>query len=93
MVDGLPAGDGPRDIDIVKFPAGDYDLYDNLIVTQRVIIRGANAGRPGNDPDRGLESTMKLVNNPNSIGQPALFWAARPRPAVPRQAAAPSSTA
>lgn len=80
-VDGCRAGTGLGDV--VKLPAGRYHLYDNLIVTQRVVIHGANAGRPGNDPGRGAETIIKLVNNPDSIGQPALFWLGAPSPGGP----------
>ena len=68
----------------MELPAGHYHLYDNLIVLERVVIRGANAGRPGNDPGRGAETTIKLDYNPNAIAQPALFWLGAPRPADPR---------
>ena len=75
-VDGCAAGDGPGDV--VELPAGHYHVYDNLIVLERVVIRGANAGRPGNDPGRGPETTITLDYNPNAIAQPALFWLGAP---------------
>ena len=80
-VDGCEAGDGPGDV--VELPAGHYHVYDTLIVLDRVTIRGANDGRPGNDPDRGAETTITLDYNPNSIGQPALFWLGLPSPSGP----------
>jgi uncharacterized repeat protein (TIGR01451 family) len=80
-VDSCPAGTGPGDV--LELPAGSYDLYDNLIVLERVTVRGANAGLPGNDPHRGPETVITLVNNPDSVGQPALFWLGAPSPGGP----------
>ena len=80
-VDGCAAGDGPGDI--VEMPAGKYHVYDNLTVLERVVIRGANAGTPGNDPGRGRETTITLDYNPGATGQPALFWLGAPSPAGP----------
>ena len=69
----------------MKLPAGHYHVYDTLFVLERVTIRGANAGRPGNDPGRGAETTITLDYNPNAIAQPALFWLGRPSPSGPSQ--------
>ena len=63
-VDGCAAGDGPGDI--VELPAGHYHVYDNLIVLERVVVRGANAGttrqrpgpRPGDDDHAGLQPEL-----------------------------------
>jgi hypothetical protein len=70
-VDGCEAGSGD---DVIVVPAGDYDVLDHLEITNRVTIRGANASRPGNDPDRGSESNIRLVSNPSPIAQPSLFF-------------------
>src|SRR4051794_37368288 len=63
-VDGCAAGDGPGDV--VQLPVGLYPVYDNLFVRERVVIRGANAGTPGNDPSRrpDTETVIKFVYNP-----------------------------
>src|SRR3954452_1682853 len=80
-VDGCPAGTGPDDV--VVLPAGDYPVYDNLFVRQRVIVRGANAGTPGSDPQRGPETVITFVNNPHSQAQVGMFWLGNPGPTGP----------
>src|SRR3954454_13795000 len=80
-VDGCPAGTGPGDV--VEVPAGEYPVYDNLFVRERVIIRGANAGTPGNDPNRGAETRIEFVFNPNSQAQVGMFWLGNPGPSGP----------
>src|SRR3954453_1059810 len=80
-VDGCTAGTGPRDV--IEVPAGFYPVYDNLFVRERVIIRGANAGTPGNEPDRGAETVIKFVYNPNSQAQVGMFWLGNPSPSGP----------
>ena len=80
-VDGCAAGSGPGDV--ISVPAGFYPVYDNLFVRQRVIIRGANAGTPGNDPHRGRETVIKFVYNPQSQAQVGMFWLGDPGPNGP----------
>src|SRR3954466_5438869 len=80
-VDGCSAGTGPGDV--VEVPAGLYSVYDNLFVRERVIIRGANAGTPGNDPNRGDETRIKFFFNPHSQAQVGMFWLGNPGPDGP----------
>src|SRR3954447_24990698 len=80
-VDGCSAGDGPGDVIVV--PAGVYPVHDNLFVREPVIIRGANAGTPGNDPSRGPETVIKFVFNPHSQAQVGMFWLGNPGPSGP----------
>lgn len=80
-VDGCAAGTGPGDV--IELPAGTYQVYDNLFVHERVIIRGANAGKPGNDPHRGPATIIRFDYNPNSQGDPAMFWLGAPSPTGP----------
>src|SRR4051812_8126251 len=80
-VDGCSAGTGPGDV--VKVPAGEYPVYDNLFVRERVIIRGNNAGTPGNDPNRAEETSIKFVFNPHSQAQVGMFWLGNPGPDGP----------
>src|SRR4051794_17271010 len=80
-VDGCAAGDGADDV--VEVPAGFYPVYDNLFVRERVLIRGANAGTPGNDPNRSPETVIKFVFNPNSQAQVGMFWLGNPGPSGP----------
>jgi uncharacterized repeat protein (TIGR01451 family) len=80
-VDGCAAGSGPGDV--VEVPAGEYPVFDNLFVRQRVIVRGANAGTPGSDPQRGPETVITFVNNPHSQAQVGMFWLGNPAPRGP----------
>jgi uncharacterized repeat protein (TIGR01451 family) len=80
-VDGCLTGAGSGDV--VVLPAGDYPVYDNLFVRQRVIVRGANAGTPGSAPDRGPETVITFVNNPHSQAQVGMFWLGNPGPNGP----------
>src|SRR4051795_3507533 len=80
-VDGCAAGSGAGDV--IEVPAGFYPVYDNLFVRERVIVRGANAGTPGNDPHRGAETVIKFVYNPQSQAQVGMFWLGNPSPNGP----------
>src|SRR4051812_1093913 len=80
-VDGCRAGNGPGDV--VELPAGTYPAYDNLFVSERGIIRGANAGTAGSDPDRGDETLIHFVYNPHSQAQVGMFWLGEGSPSGP----------
>src|SRR4051794_9005467 len=84
QVDGCAAGSGPGDVVVLPL-VGEYPVYDNLVVRERVIIRGANAGTPGNDPARHpeTETTIKFVFNPHSQAQVGMFWLGNPGPSGP----------
>src|SRR3954453_5750161 len=84
QVDGCAAGSGPGDVVVLPL-VGEYPVYDNLVVRERVIIRGANAGTPGNDPARHpeTETTIKFVFNPHSQAQVGMFWLGNPSPSGP----------
>src|SRR4051812_39313390 len=84
QVDGCAAGSGPGDVVVLPL-VGEYPVYDNLFVRERVIIRGANAGTPGNDPARHpeTETTIKFVFNPHSQAQVGMFWLGNPGPSGP----------
>jgi uncharacterized repeat protein (TIGR01451 family) len=71
-VNDCAAGDGPKDV--IELMPGIYHVKDNLFIAERVVIKGPNAGLPGNDPARDQEATVELDDNPYWQAQPALFW-------------------
>src|SRR3954452_2279707 len=82
-VDGCEAGDGPGDV--VKLSGGTYRVYDNLFVSERVIVRGTNVGTAGNDPDRHDETIIKFFYNPHSQAQVGMFWLGKGTPSGPAE--------